>query len=1043
MKRLCWILLWGLLTPLSTKGQADFSLAPVVDIKGETLARNFQSPPPEARMSCYWWWLNSMATRESITRDLEQMQAKGYGSAILIDAGNTAEEVAAKTPRGPLFMSEEWMELYKHAVREADRCGITLCVNVQSGWNPGGPSITPEYAMKRLVYSEMSVRGGKNLRIELPRPDSVLMYRDVCVQAIRKLPDNTPLKNDAISHWGAKSFNDVLGFQEIFPLDLLRDGVIWGHRGIPAVKKSEIIDLTARFDGGTLQWDAPEGEWTIIRYGWTCTGVWTSLTSDGWGGLSVDHLNPEAFQVYGSTVIEPLIRAAQEAGNSVRFLQTDSWEMGVANWTNNFPKEFLKFRGYDIRPYLPVMTGRVVENEEVSNRFLQDLRRTVSDCILNYHYKLFKELAHKNGMMFNPESGGPCYAPIDALEMMAQNDIPHGEYWARSATHVSSEGARLSVRQSACVAHTNGKRFVEAEGPTSIGPQWERSPKDLKGILDRIYCSGVNRLIWHAFVTSPKEFGLPGNEYFAGTHMNPNVTWWEQAGDFVQYTNRCSYLLQQGLFVADVLYYTGDDVPNMVFYKEEVQGLDFGYDWDKCSKDVILNRLSFSDGRIRLPDGMSYKVLVLPPHQLIDLDVLRKLEQLVAQGMTLIGAPPIRTSGLSHFPDGDRELEAIRSRLWGWLDGANRTENAYGKGRVIWGQDINHVLQSISVGPDLAFQSKRQKTRLDFIHRRTADSDIYFVTNRHARRGIGDYFYRYSPDLADRYEQVDCKFRVTGKIPEFWCPETGEITPALVYFEENGYTHIPILLNPEGSIFVVFRDGKKPTDNITRVTAQATPVFPLDPDAGPYPALDFELSGKALYATVYDPGVYQVQFSNGKKLTLNADLRHDDYLFTGEWSVSFDPQWGKKEPVVFDALKSWTEFDDPDIRYFSGKATYTNSFTLKKDQLENRKVILELGNVQELAVIRVNGHAFPVSWHAPFSVDITRHIRAGENTLEVDVVNLWPNRLIGDGKLEKSQRRTRTNILKFDAPDADKYLRVSGLLGPVRIRFFEKVRIQP
>lgn len=1025
-------------------GQADYRLAPVVKIETEELIEKFKKPPGEAGMSCYWWWLNGVATKESITNELMEMKVKGYGSASLIDAGGF-NDVSLKPGAGPLFLSPGWLELFRHAVKEADRFGISLAVNVSSGWNPGGPYVTPEYALKKLTWSETNITGGKRVVTGLLQPDSFLMYKDVCIQAVRKASPDSPLKDDAIPYWSAKAFYSGLGFQEIFPLEKLREGFDFDP-GADIIKKDEIIDLTNHYNGETLTWNAPEGEWTIIRYGWTCTRAHTSTTSDGWFGQCIDHLNPEAFELFNVNVLQPIISNAKQAGNSVRFLLTDSWEMGMVNWTNRFPEEFMKYRGYDITPYLPVMTGRIVESPEVSNRFLQDLRRTVSDCIRDHHYKLFKEVANANGMLIDPEAGGPCYTPVDALELLGVCDIPRGEYWARSPSHMAGEGARLSVRQSACAAHTTGKRFVEAEGPTSIGPHWERSPKDLKGVIDRVFCSGVNRLIWHTFSSSPKEYGIPGIEYFAGTHLNHNTTWWEYAGDFVHYIDRCSYLLQQGLFVADVLYYNGDDVPNMVFLKEEVTGLEAGYDWDKCSKDVFLNRVSFSDGKIRLPDGMSYHVLILPSGQPVDLAVMRKIEKLVLEGMVVIGDPPVKTTGLSNYPEGDKELNQIVDRMWrcnagSRLDGVNRTESIYGKGRVIKGQEIKNVLRAKSVVPDFTYTSSQPRTVLDYIHRATENHDLYFITNRFAINGIDDYFYRYMPVQANRYEQVNCKFRVTGKVPEFWDPQTGEITPVLVYVEEEGYTHIPIHFKPEGSIFVVFRDGEKDTNHITKIVRNTSSIFPLKSETDQYPPVDFEKSGNDLYAIVYDPDIYHVHFSDGQKQSLSVDNLFDVYTFTDDWTVRFDPEWGKKEPVVFNRLKSWTDFDDPMIRYFSGKATYENSFILKKDQIKNKKILLDLGNVQDMAVIRINGHVFPLSWYAPFEVDISPYIREGRNSLSVDVINLWPNRLIGDGQLPEDRRKTKTNIKKFDAPDAEKYLRVSGLLGPVEIKFFNKIKL--
>ena len=405
-----------------------------------------------------------------------------------------------------------------------------------------------------------------------------------------------------------------------------------------------------------------------------------------------------------------MIENAQSAGKSVKFLQTDSWEMDLVSWTDKFPEEFRKFRGYDIQKYMPVLAGRIVENRDETDRFLHDFRKTIGDCVEEYHYKLFYNLAHKYGMGIHPESGGPHSAPVDALKVMGISDFPQGEFWAVSNTHRIKDDERLSVRQSACVAHTNGKRFVAAEGPTSIGPQWERSPKDLKGNIDRVFCSGVNRIVWHTFTSSPKEFGVPGNEYFAGTHLNPNVTWWKQSKDFISYLNRCSYMLQQGLFVADVLYYYGDDVPNFVFLKEDLPELNFGYDWDKCSKEIILNRVRFDGEKIVLPDGMSYRVLMLAPGKAIDLNVLKKVESLVKAGMTLVSPRPEEVTGLTGFPESDRELKAITDRLWGISDGKDLIENKVGKGRVIWGKNINDILAGMKVYPDFKFRSNQEET---------------------------------------------------------------------------------------------------------------------------------------------------------------------------------------------------------------------------------------------------------------------------------------------------------------------------------------------
>ena len=1021
---------------LTGTSETKYSLQTDRIVPYEQLKGGFLNPPSESGLRCYWWWLNSMATKESITRDLQEMKAKGYGGASLVDAGSSNYQVAAKTQAGPVFMSPEWMELYKHAVREAERIGIELSVNVQSGWNPGAPSITPEFAMKKIVWSEVNVIGGKMIKINLPQPEEKLKYWDFMVQAIPQ-KEGLPIQDQAIQNWKKKSFRASFGGGGTFPLHELREDYP-GDGSEIAIRKEEIIDLSQNYKNGELEWNAPPGNWTIIRYGYTCTGARTSTNSDGWEGLSVDHLSPQAFGLFSKTVIIPLIETAQAAGKSVKFLQTDSWEMDVVSWTALFPDEFQKFRGYDIKQYMPVLAGRIVKNRDETNRFLHDFRKTIGDCVAENHYRLFANLAHKYGMGIHPESGGPHSAPVDALRVMGISDFPQGEFWAVANTHRIKDDQRLCVKQSACVAHTNGKRFVAAEGPTSIGPQWERSPKDLKGNLDRIFCSGVNRIVWHTFTSSPKEFGLPGNEYFAGTHLNPNVTWWKQSKDFISYLDRSCFLLQQGLYVADVLYYYGDDVPNFVFLKEELPELNYGYDWDKCSKDVVLNRLSFDGEKIVLPDGMSYRVLMLAPEKSIDLAVLKKIETLVNAGMTVIGPRPVATSGLTGFPESDKELKSITDRLWGKIDGKNMIENRVGKGKVIWGLDVNKVLDHMKVQPDFGFQSGQPKTAIDYIHRTTKSAEIYFVTNRFSRKGIDDFEYRYLIAPPDRYELVNCSFRVTGKIPQLWNPKTGEITDIPTYREISGKTVVPLFLEPEGSVFVVFKEAKVDR-HITAVQKDGKNLFPeiqLETQQTPYLETTMDAGKKS--ATISVPGTYSLTWSDGKTQVIPATKEMSRNDISSGWQVHFDPKWGGPDNMEMKELKPWNSSEIPGIKYYSGTAVYHRTFSCNTNELSGNQVILDLGHVQEMASVIINGKQLQVIWSAPFRYNITNFVKPGENKLEIEVVNLWPNRLIGDAKLPLEQRLTKTNINKFNGPDGEKYLRESGLMGPVIVKFVKK-----
>lgn len=1015
---------------LNTNAQTSFS----------EIENGFLHLPNESKLRCYWWWLNGVATKESITRDLEQMKAKGYGGASIVDAGNSNYELAKKPTAGPLFMSPPWMELYKHAVKEAERTGIELSVNVQSGWNPGGPSITPKYALKKIVTVDTIVKGGKLISMQLPMPDTNLIYRDIIIQAIPKPSKTLPIKDKAIANWPEKSFNKSLGWSGIYPLHLLRDE-FFDETSVNIVQKKSIMNLTQFFDGKILKWNAPDGDWIIIRYGWTCTGATTSTTSDGWGGLSLDHLNPDAFKLFSNTVIVPLIEAAKSSGNSLKFLQTDSWEMGNVNWTQNLPIEFKKMRGYDMTPYLPVLAGNVVQSQEVSNRFLYDFRKTIGECVEKYHYQLFADLAHKYGLGIHPESGGPHSAPVDALKVMAVSDFPQGEFWAMSNTHRVGDADRLSVKQSACVAHTNGKRFVAAEGPTSIGPHWQLSPFELKSNIDRVFCSGVNRIVWHTFTSSPKEFGLPGNEYFAGTHLNPNITWWDEAGAFISYLDRCSFMLQQGLFAADVLYYYGDDVPNFVFLKEEFSDLNFGYDWDKCSSE-ILNKIVVKNGKLVLPDGMTYQVLVLPPEETITLNVLKRIEQLVKAGATVFAPRPERATGLLNYPENDKDLEILANTLWGKIDGKNILENKYGKGKVVWGITINELLEAMNVAPDFEVLGNNKSVRLDYIHRQSETLDIYFLSNKFPWRKYNDYKYRYLPDeVPDRAEYVECSFRTMGKKPYLFNPLTGTISNIVNYRKELGRTVVPLYLKPGESVFVVF-NGKDLEENeiVSILKNDLELASNQNVETTSAPAIELSKNNNVLRVTVNEPGDYKLINANNKSISFTAKMSPKIQEIKGPWQLKFN---GNNQSVCYmnmDRLKSWTDFDNADIKYFSGKVVYQTKFAINK--IEQRKYILYLGNVQDIATVKINGKDLGVLWTYPFSVDITSAIRKGNNILEIEVTNLWVNRLIGDGKLAQNKRHTKTNIIKFDAPDSEKYLRKSGLLGPVKIAVHEIIDIK-
>ena len=572
------------------------------------------------------------------------------------------------------------------------------------------------------------------------------------------------------------------------------------------VPADRIVDLTSKVQpGGLLEWDVPAGDWTIVRTGYTPTGNAVKCSNPGGGGLEMDWLNAAAMDHHFKSMAEVLIAdAGPLAGKVLKYFHDDSWEVEPPNWTDGFLDEFRKYRGYDARPYLPVLAGRIVGDAEVSDRFLYDYRKTIADCLAENHYRRFAELSRARGIGIHPEGGGPCWptiVPMDALRNLGCGDIPMGEFWQSHHWH---EGTQNQVgKQTASAAHIYGKRYAAAEAFTSIGPHWQEGPRDLKPTADIAFCEGINRFVHHTSTSTRPEDGKPGFEYFAGTHFNRNVTWWDKSGAWLTYLARCQFLLSQGLFVGDVCYYNGDWAPNFVEPKHVDPSLGPGYDYDVCNAEVLLTRMSVKDGRIVLPDGMSYRVLVLPERRRMPVAVLSKIKELVAAGATVVGPRPEKDPGLKDYPQCDRTVRTLAEEVWGPCDGQSVREHSFGKGRVFWGKPLREILAGDGVKPDFEYAAGQTDTFIDFIHRTTGEAEIYFVANRNNR-----------PERA-----ITCTFRVAGRQPEIWDPVTGRRWDAPSFRQAEGRTTLPLEFAPHGSLFVVFR---RPIPAETAGKAKAT-----------------------------------------------------------------------------------------------------------------------------------------------------------------------------------------------------------------------------
>jgi hypothetical protein len=1017
----------------------EFATRPEIDYA--SLKAGFANPPQQALMRAWWFWHAGLATRESITRDLEAMKANGIGGAILCDNGSDW------SPQGPVFMSDEWLGLMAHAIRESTRLGIEISLNIQSGaGDPGNPEIANDNGLKKIVSSATDLSGPGRVELKLPMPPADgIFYQDIAVQAVPKVAGKTG--DMAIRNWSIKTFEtssyrfdkddyNVRNFNLEFP----------GDGSELAVAPQSVIDLTDRFKDGKLVWDAPQGEWTVIRYGMTSTGKRNNYASAGYrGGLCYDPLHKDGITAQWNDVAKRLIDVAQRNGDSLKFLHVDSWEMGMCNWTHGFEQSFKQRRGYDIRPWLPVLAGHIVGNRVLSNRFLEDFRLTVGDLAAEENYELLRNFAHSRGVALHMESAGPHQPPVDGLRTLGINDIPMGEAWARSTTHRVDEPHRMQVALAASAAHIYGRRFLAAEAPTSVGPLWERAPGEVKNVLDQILCTGVNRVNWHTYDSSPDEHGLPGIAYFAGTHLNHNVTWWKESKAFIDYINRSQNMLTQGLHVADVLGYLGSRAPLFATLHHLVRDdIPAGHAWDMCNAHAFLTRAGIKDGRVVLPDGKSYALFALSDDPQMHLPVLRKIEKMVGDGMVLVGNPPQRPFGLSGWPESDAEFKAIVKRLWGDADGSSPAVIPFGKGKILAGQGVDQALKALQIGPDLAWQPARG-VDLEYIHHQSADgeTDVYYVINKWARHGIEDFDYRYIPTLPDRFVNVRCSFRVDGaRVVERWDPVHGTITPVHVVERKDGYHHLPVSLEPEGGAFYVFRKAA-PAPGIARIVRDGVVIregnTPLEVGASGVFVRNDGLETLA-------KGRYELTIANGETKVIEQAAAIDPVMIDGPWKVDFleRPQLGEPFTATYGALKSWTESAKRDEKYFSGTARYTRSFVLAAAAVsQNRRAYLDLGFVGDIATVRINGREVGVLWKPPYIADVTGFLKPDDNTLEVEVTNQWINRLVGDLKLPPDQRRTSTNALhpknkhatRLKQPDSDKFLRASGLLGPVGIRF--------
>ncbi len=773
---------------------------------------------------------------------------------------------------------------------------------------------------------------------------------------------------------------------------------------------------------GMLNWQVPVGKWMILRFGHTHTGIRLQATNPHNEGLAMDHLSREAAGRHFEEIAKKMLEDKRAVnGKNPVYFYLDSWEVRIANWTPDFREEFQRRKGYDMTPYLPVLAGMIVDNRDISNRFLHDYRMTIGDCIADNYYGTFSDLSHQYGMQYRAEMA-TTPLPVDMLKCLGRVDLPFGEFWTETdlPDGRNEPWERMFGKQAASAAHIYGLPYAAAEALTVIQKHWEHSPFQLKKTVDQAFCSGVNRLMIHTFTHSPPETRAPGYEYFAGTHFNPQITWWDQAHAFTNYISRCQYLLQRGHFVADVCYYQGDQIPAFVPMKQAQPGLGVGYDYDMINTEALLTRLAVENGRLVLPDGMCYRLLVLPETDRINPAVLEKIAELVEQGATVLGRRPLSAYGLTNFPGNDSLVVNLGRKLWGDCDGVTVHQRSYGAGgRIICGKPARQVLNEDSILPDFEYISRHKKAEIDFIHRQVVNGnqamDIYFVINS-----------------KDNWEEIDGIFRVDNRRPELWDPATGAEKAQYIYSLDSGRVTMPLRLAPYGSAFVVFRKPAVPV-SVARIKRDSETVFPTGNDpVSDIPILDIiAMDDNQLTLEAWRTGDYRIELSDGRAVPTGRLQIVTPLKIKGPWKITFPAGRGAPDSARFDQLISWTKSQIDGIKYFSGTAQYRHDFYIEASLIDqNTQYYLDLGKVRDLAEITLNEQNLPVLWKPPFRVDITPWLQAGQNRLLVKITNLWPNRLIGDQKLPRTERIGFTNIAKFTKNTP---LFESGLLGPVQI----------
>lgn len=1013
------------------------------------LEENFRHTPDKQPLAVYWYWMDGNISREGVVKDLQAMKKAGINRVQIGMIGD-----GQGVPAGPVRMfTDEWWEILHTMFRTAGELDIEVGLFNCPGWSQsGGPWVKPSQSMRYLACVKDTLVGPLDFKRRLPdvgkdaqdvkvlayplkapaadfrvledltkatsihlRSEQAVKVRSLVIRPVQKT-FNTEAElfvNENGTYRSIEKFRMDRSNREInvgydafapivitlpetesreYRLDVKEAGLIqsislsdvptverypektfakmwqtphpmwdaylWreqpGGDADACVQASQVVDLTDRMaSDGTLTWSVPEGKWVVMRTAMMPTGSMDGPAPIEGRGLETDKMSKEHINAHFDNYIGLILkRIPAQDRKTFRIVVEDSYETGGQNWTDHMIEDFKRAYGYDPVPFMPVYSGVVVGSREQSDRFLWDVRRLIADEISYNYVGGLREASHRHGLTTWLENYGHWGFPGEFLQYGSQSDEIAGEFWS------FGELGNIENRSASSCGHIYGKQKVWAESFTCGGPDFTQYPGQMKQRGDRFFTEGINATLLHLYIQQPDD-RVPGINANFGNEFNRHNTWFSQMDVFARYLKRCNYMLQQGRYVADVAYFLGEDAPKMTGVRNPE--LPRGYSFDYVNAEVLMDA-HVDKGKLTLKSGMQYSVLVLPKIRTMRPALLRKLKQLVADGLVLQGPAPSKSPSLQDYPQCDAEVQALAEEMWQTADQPFASCVGYGKGRIYPQASIEQIMNDLGIVPD--FTTDDVALPVMFIHQTFDDGDYYFVSNQ-----------------SDQTISFDAVFRAQGKKPELWNPLTAELRWLPEYAALTKATKIPLVLQPYESSFIVFRSA-----------ADATSV-----EGRNYPE-------RQIVSRIETP-----------------------------WTVTFQSgRGGPSEPVSFEQLTDWIQHADNRIKYFSGTATYTNTFKMSK--LPTAPVYIDLGKVMVMAKVKVNGSYVGGVWTAPYRLNISSALRKGKNTVEVEVVNCWRNRLIGEKLLPEADRFTFQTATYLNK---DSELQPSGLLGPVVVEAYD------